>query len=80
MTFSAAPSPNLRPLAGKENLMPELKDAITVVEIIVATVLAMLLGDYLGYKIGRWRLAAIVGLVALVSIVVFAIYAAIVLT
>jgi len=60
--------------------MPELKDAITVVEIIVATVLAMLLGDYLGYKIGRWRLAAIVGLVALVSIVVFAIYAAIVLT
>ena len=60
--------------------MPELKDAITVVEIIVATVLAMLLGDYLGYKIGRWRLAAIVGLVALVSIVVFAVYAAVVLT
>jgi len=60
--------------------MPELKTTITVVEIIVATVLAMLLGDYLGYKIGRWRLAAIVGLVALVSIVIFAIYAAIVLT
>lgn len=80
MTFSAAPSPNLRPLAGKENPMPELKTTITVVEIIVATVLAMLLGDYLGYKIGRWRLAAIVGLVALVSIVIFAIYAAIVLT
>lgn len=59
--------------------MPELKDAITVVEIIVAAVVAMLLGDYLGYKIGRWRLAMIVGLIALVSIVTFAIYAAVVL-
>lgn len=59
--------------------MPELKSAITVVEIIVALVLAMVLGDYLGYKIGRWRLAIIVGAVALVSIITFAIYAAIVL-
>ena len=59
--------------------MPELKTTITVVEIIVAVVLTMLLGDYLGYKIGRWRLAAIVGIVALVSIVAFAIYAAVVL-
>ena len=38
--------------------MPELEIAIRVVEIIVAAVLMMLLGDYLGYKIGRWRLAA----------------------
>ena len=35
----------------------------------------MLLGDYLGYKIGRWRLAIIVGVIALVSIIAFAIYA-----
>ena len=59
--------------------MPELTNAITIVEIIVAAVVAMLLGDYLGYKIGRWRLAIIVGVVALVSIVTFAIYAAVVL-
>ena len=59
--------------------MPELKDAITVVEIIVTVVVALLLGDYLGYKIGRWRLAMIVGFIALVSIVAFAIYAAVVL-
>ncbi len=59
--------------------MPELKTTITVVEIIVAVALTMLLGDYLGYKVGRWRLAAIVGIVALVSIVAFAIYAAVVL-
>ncbi len=57
--------------------MPELKTAITVTEIIVAIALTMLLGDYLGYKIGRWRLAAIVGLTALVSIVGFAAYAGI---
>lgn len=57
--------------------MPELKSAIIVVEIIVAAVVIMLLGDYLSYKIGRWRLAAILGIIALVSIVAFAIYAAI---
>jgi len=56
--------------------MPELEIAIRVVEIIVYTVLMMLLGDYLGYKIGRWRLAAIGGGIALVSIIAFAIYAA----
>ena len=59
--------------------MAELKTAITVVEIIIGTVLVMLLGDYLGYKIGRRRLATIVGFIALVSIVAFAICAAIVL-
>lgn len=59
--------------------MPGLKDAITAVEIIVAAVAVLLLGDYLGYKIGRWRLATIVGLTTLVSIVVFTIYAAVVL-
>ena len=59
--------------------MPELKSVIIIVEIIVATVLTMLLGDYLGYKIGRWRLAAIVGIFALASIVAFAIYAAVML-
>jgi len=58
--------------------MPELENAITFVEIIVGTVVAMLLGDYLGYKIGRVRLATIVGIIALVSIVAFAAYAAIV--
>ena len=59
--------------------MTELKNAITVVEIIVAVVVALLLGDYLGYKIGRWRLATTVSLFALVSIIAFAIYAAVVL-
>lgn len=59
--------------------MVELKDAITIVEIIVGVVVAALLGDYLGYKIGRWRLAVIGGGIALLSIVAFAIVAAVIL-
>ncbi len=59
--------------------MLELRDAITIVEIIAGAAAASLLGDYLGYKIGRWRLAAIVGGIVLVSVVAFTIYAAVVL-
>ncbi len=59
--------------------MPELKTAITVIEIIVAAVAALILGDYLGYKVGRWKLAGILGIIVLVSIIAFAIYAAVVL-
>jgi hypothetical protein len=59
--------------------MSELKTAITVVEIIIAAIVAMLLGDYLGYKIGRWKLAAFIGIFALVIIVAFVIYAAVIL-
>jgi len=59
--------------------MSELKSAITVVEIIIGVVVAMLIGDYLGYKIGRWRLALGVGIIALAAIVGFAAYAAFVL-
>lgn len=59
--------------------MFDLRDAISYVEIIVGTVAVLLIGDYLGYKIGRWRLAWIGGGVVLVSIIAFAIYAAIVL-
>lgn len=44
---------------------------------IVGVMLVLLLGDYLGYKIGRRRLALIAGVIALVTVVVFAIYAAI---
>jgi hypothetical protein len=59
--------------------MSALEVAINVVEIIVGIVLAMLLGDYLGYRIGRRRLAVIVGVIALGIIVAFAIYAAVAL-
>ena len=56
--------------------MPELKPDI-IFEIIIYTLVVLLLGDYLGYKIGRLRLAIIIGGIALASTVVFAIYAAV---
>jgi hypothetical protein len=60
--------------------MLELKTAITIVEIIVGIGAAMVLGDYLGYKVGRWKLASVTLITVLVVIVAFAIYAAVLLT
>jgi hypothetical protein len=59
--------------------MEELQSAIRYVVIIVATVAAILLGDYLGYKIGRKKLVWTCIVVALLAVVVFAVYAAVVL-
>jgi membrane protein DedA with SNARE-associated domain len=58
--------------------MGELETALRYVVVIVATVVAMLVGDYLGYKIGRWKLAWISGSIALLSIIAFFIYAIVV--
>ena len=57
----------------------DLKTAITIVEVIVGVAVAMALGDYLGYKIGRTRLAIIESSVSLAVIVLFWIYAMVVL-
>jgi len=59
--------------------MIELKTAITIAEIIIAVLAMMALGDYLSYKFGHGRVAAILGIIALVVIVFFAIYAGIAL-
>ncbi len=59
--------------------MDQLRVAITSVEGVVAFAIVLVLGDYLGHKIGRWRLASYVGLGTLAIIIGFAIYAAIVL-
>ena len=57
--------------------MPELKTAITAVEAFVAVVVILLVGDFLGFKVGRWRLASLAGIVTLAVIIAFAIYAAV---
>ena len=57
--------------------MLDLKNAITIVEIIVGIAAAMMLGDYIGYKFGRWKLASYILFTVLGIIVIFAIYAAI---
>lgn len=51
--------------------MSGLEGPIRAVEIIVGAAVAMMLGDYFGYKLGRWRLAMVVGIIALVSIIAF---------
>ncbi len=57
----------------------DLKQAIQVVEISAAIAVLLLLGDYLGYKFGRWRLAAIAGVVNLLFVIAFAVYAGFIL-
>jgi hypothetical protein len=57
--------------------MDSLKTAITVVEIIVGVAAAFLIGDYIGYKFGRMKLATYTLFTVLGVIVAFAIYAAI---
>ncbi len=59
--------------------MEDLQSAIKYVVIIVAAIAAMILGDYLGYKFGRMKIVWIGLGVALLAIIVFAVYAAIVL-
>ncbi len=53
------------------------KLAITLVEIIVAIAAALVLGDYLGHKFGRWRLALAALITVLVVVVAYAIFSAI---
>ena len=50
-------------------------DIAKIFWIVIAFVLVLLLGDYLGYKLGRRRLALFVGVIALLTVVTFAIYA-----
>ncbi len=58
-----------------------ISNMATFIEILVlGAVACAALGDYLGYKIGRRRLATGLVIIALVSIVAYAIYAAVALT
>jgi hypothetical protein len=57
--------------------MDTLKFAINLVEIIVAVAAAMLIGDYIGYKFGRMKLATYTLFIVLGIIILFAIFAAI---
>jgi hypothetical protein len=57
--------------------METLKTAISIVEIVVAIAAAMLIGDYIGYKFGRMKLATYTLFTVLGIIILFAVYAAI---
>ena len=56
----------------------DLRLASLVVVAILAAIVLILLGDYLGYKIGRPRLATAGGFTILGLVVLYAIYAIIV--
>ena len=57
--------------------MDTLKLAISIVEGIVAFAAVLLIGDYIGYKFGRMKLATYTLFTVLGIIILFAIYAAI---
>ncbi len=57
--------------------MSQLKLAVTIAEAIIGIIVVLELGDYLGYKFSRRRLAIVLAILALAVIVLFAIYAAI---
>jgi len=57
--------------------MDTLKTAISVVELIVVAAIVLLIGDYIGYKFGRMKLATYTLFTVLGVIILFAIYAAI---
>ncbi len=59
--------------------MNELQSAIRYVVLVVAAIAAMLLGDYFGYKFGRLKLVWTGVGVSLLAVVVFAVYAAVML-
>lgn len=55
----------------------DLKTAIMVVVILVGAAVVLLLGDYLGHKFGRMKLATYTLFTVLGLIILFAIYAAV---
>jgi len=57
--------------------MPALQSGITWVEIIIGVIVCLVLGDYLGYKFGRKKIALVGGSIALLSIIFFAVFAAV---
>ena len=59
--------------------MFDLKTAITIVEIIVGVAITLVLGDYLGYKLGRMKLFTFTMFTVLGIIILFVIYSAIML-
>ena len=59
--------------------MPDLKQAINILGIIILMLATMLLGDYLGYKLGRMKLLAIIVIIAMAVVITYAVYSFVVL-
>ncbi len=59
--------------------MPDLKQAINILVVIILILTMILLGDYTGYKFGRMKLLVGVGIIALAVVIAYAIYSFVVL-
>jgi antibiotic biosynthesis monooxygenase (ABM) superfamily enzyme len=55
----------------------DLTIARNILVVVVVVAASMLLGDYIGYKFGRMKLASFTLIITLVVVVAFAIYAAV---
>ncbi len=53
--------------------MPDTKTAALILEIVVGAAIAMILGDYLGNRVGRTRLVIGLGIIILIAIIAFAV-------
>ena len=68
-------TPYLSSSAYEGRITMSISDFAKIFWIVIAFLIVLLLGDYLGYKLGRRRLALIVGVIGLITVVAFAIYA-----
>lgn len=59
--------------------MVDLRTAMNILGIVVGVAVVVVIGDLLGSRIGRARLAIIMGVMSLIAIVAFVIYVAILL-
>ncbi|UCH51764.1 MAG: hypothetical protein JSV54_03140 [Chloroflexota bacterium] len=59
--------------------MLDLRTAMTILGIVVGVAVVIVIGDLLGSRIGRARLAIIMGVMSLIAIIAFVIYVAILL-
>ncbi len=59
--------------------MVDLRTAMNILGIVVGVAVVVIIGDLLGSRIGRARLAIIMGVVSLIAVVAFVIYVAILL-
>ena len=53
--------------------MPDTKTAALILEIVVGVAIAMIIGDYLGNRIGRTRLVIGLGIIIIIAIIAFAV-------
>ena len=53
--------------------MPDTKTAALILEIVVGAAIAMIVGDYLGNRIGRTRLVIGLGIIIAIAIIAFAV-------